>query len=94
MSFSSISIFPVTRAIAIVSFIRLTQRRNVDFPQPDGPIKAVTDFFRNVEVHIEQRMLLAVEDVDIARDDFRALLPRRRCAQPKPPGSRLPIGSS
>ena len=25
-----------------MSFIRLRQRRNVDFPQPDGPMNAVT----------------------------------------------------
>ena len=30
------------RALAIVSFIRLRARRNVDLPQPDGPMKAVT----------------------------------------------------
>ena len=30
------------RAAAIVSFIRLRQRRKVDLPQPDGPMKAVT----------------------------------------------------
>ncbi len=33
---------PVTRALAIVSFIRLSVRRNVDLPQPDGPMNAVT----------------------------------------------------
>ena len=33
---------PVTRALSIVSFIRLMQRRKVDLPQPDGPMKAVT----------------------------------------------------
>ena len=32
----------VTRADGIVSFIRLMQRRKVDLPQPDGPMKAVT----------------------------------------------------
>ena len=34
---------PVTRAMEIVSFIRLRQRRNVDLPHPDGPMKAVTE---------------------------------------------------
>ena len=33
---------PVTFALGMVSFIRLMQRRNVDLPQPDGPMKAVT----------------------------------------------------
>ena len=40
----SISIVPVTRAIGMVSFMRLRQRRNVDLPQPDGPMKAMTAF--------------------------------------------------
>jgi len=31
--------------VAIVSFIRLMQRRKVDLPQPEGPIKAVTARF-------------------------------------------------
>jgi hypothetical protein len=35
-------ILPVTLQAAIVSFIRFRQRRKVDFPQPEGPIKAVT----------------------------------------------------
>jgi len=42
---SSPSIFtePDTRAMSIVSFIRLIVRSTVDLPQPDGPMKAVTD---------------------------------------------------
>ncbi len=28
----------------MMSFIRLRQRRNVDLPQPDGPMNAVTVF--------------------------------------------------
>ena len=42
MSCSSISILPVTRQLGMVSFMRLMQRRNVDLPQPDGPMKAIT----------------------------------------------------
>ncbi len=38
----SISSEPITRAPVMVSFIRLMQRRKVDLPQPDGPIRAVT----------------------------------------------------
>src|SRR5439155_13564053 len=34
---------PVTRAVGTVSCMRLIQRRKVDFPQPDGPMIAVTD---------------------------------------------------
>ncbi len=33
---------PSTRQIGIVSFIRFRQRRKVDLPQPEGPMKAVT----------------------------------------------------
>ena len=44
MSIASSMIEPVTRAIGMVSFIRLMQRRKVDLPQPDGPISAVTWF--------------------------------------------------
>jgi len=35
-------IWPVTGALATVSFIRFSERRKVDLPQPDGPMKAVT----------------------------------------------------
>jgi len=43
MSSLSMMILPVTRAIGIVSFMRLMQRRNVDLPQPDGPMNAITE---------------------------------------------------
>ena len=42
MSVPSSSMMPVTRAIGMVSFIRLMQRRKVDLPQPEGPMSAVT----------------------------------------------------
>ena len=42
MSLPSSVMLPVTRAPGIVSFMRLRQRRNVDLPQPDGPIIART----------------------------------------------------
>src|SRR5579884_2689499 len=35
---------PPTRAPGMTSCMRLMQRRKVDFPQPDGPISAVTLF--------------------------------------------------
>jgi len=44
ISFPSISTDPSTRAELMRSFIRLRHRRNVDFPQPDGPMSAVTLF--------------------------------------------------
>src|SRR5512139_3114978 len=39
-------ISPVIFTWSIRSFKRLKQRRSVDLPQPEGPIKAVTLFFR------------------------------------------------
>ena len=39
----SSSTVPSTWAPTITSCIRFNERRNVDFPQPDGPISAVTD---------------------------------------------------
>ena len=42
MSTSSIRIRPSTRVPGMMSFIRLSVRRNVLLPQPDGPMNAVT----------------------------------------------------
>ncbi len=39
----SISTSPSTRVPGITSCMRLRVRMNVDFPQPDGPMRAVTD---------------------------------------------------
>ena len=43
-------ISPSTRAPSIRSFIRLRSLSRVDFPQPDGPIRAVTRFFSRSSV--------------------------------------------
>src|SRR4030095_5858492 len=48
MSWPSSVTDPATRAVGTVSCIRLRQRSNVDFPQPDGPMIAVTSRSRNV----------------------------------------------
>src|SRR5689334_12504744 len=42
MSCPSSSTSPVTRAPGTTSCIRLSARRKVDLPQPDGPMRAVT----------------------------------------------------
>src|SRR6185503_7523764 len=42
MSWPSSKTRPLTRAPGIVSCIRFRQRRNVDLPQPEGPMIAVT----------------------------------------------------
>ncbi len=66
-------------AIGIVSFIRLIQRRKVDLPQPDGPMKAITRTLRNVDIDISfQRVLVAVIDIDVARDHLRRCAAMRR----------------
>ena len=41
-------IFPSTLHISITSFIRFRHLRKVDLPQPDGPIRAVTLFFKKL----------------------------------------------
>src|SRR5690242_4627689 len=43
MSTPSSRISPVWRVPSIRSFIRLSERRKVDLPHPDGPISATTD---------------------------------------------------
>ena len=42
-SMPSIATVPSTRAPGITSCMRLMERRNVDLPQPDGPMSAVTE---------------------------------------------------
>ena len=44
MSLPSIWTEPSTRVPGMMSFIRLSVRRNVLLPQPDGPMNAVTRF--------------------------------------------------
>src|SRR5262245_36379610 len=50
MSLPSNCTRPSTRAPSIRSFIRFRTRRNVDLPQPDGPIRAVTEHSGMVSV--------------------------------------------
>ena len=77
MSSPSSVILPVTRAPSMVSFMRLRQRRKVDLPQPDGPISAVTWFCADVEIDVEQRLLLAVEDADLVAAHLDHFVGRR-----------------
>ena len=44
MSVPSINTWPEIFRPSIKSFIRLSTRKNVLFPQPEGPISAVTHF--------------------------------------------------
>ena len=43
--------------------MRLKQRNSVDFPQPDGPMIAVTWFAVKHQVDVFERLQLAVEKV-------------------------------
>ncbi len=45
----SMSTWPSTRVPGMMSFIRLSVRRNVLLPQPDGPMKAVTTLGADLE---------------------------------------------
>ena len=58
--------------------MRLIVRSSVDLPQPDGPMNAVTRALGDVEVHVLQRVELAVVEVELARS--RHLRRRRRHA--------------
>ena len=51
----------------MVSLMRFRVRRNVDLPQPEGPINAVIRFSRNLEVDVVQSLESAVEEVQIRR---------------------------
>ena len=44
--------FSSTRELAMPSFIRFSERKYVDLPQPEGPIKAVILFFSNCNQHL------------------------------------------
>ena len=65
MSCSSSVILPVSRVPSIRSFMRFSVRRNVDLPQPDGPISAVTWRSGNVMLMSFKRMEVAVVEVDV-----------------------------
>ena len=52
MSTPSSSTFPSTRVPGMMSFIRLSDRKNVDLPHPEGPMKAVT-WFRSTSMEMD-----------------------------------------
>ena len=41
----------------MMSFIRFSERRNVDLPQPDGPMNAVTWFGNTLRLMSVERLL-------------------------------------
>ena len=67
---------PSTLRAGMRSFIRLKQRMNVDLPQPDGPMNAVTKFFVISSVDVlerERRRCRDAEAVDV-EDDLTATI--------------------
>ena len=52
------------RVPAMVSFMRFRQRRNVDLPQPEGPMSAVMFAVGHADRNIGQRLVIAVEEVE------------------------------
>jgi hypothetical protein len=60
---------PVTRAPSTRSFIRLRQRRKVDLPQPDGPIRAVTCRRGKAMLRLCRASELAIIEVEIFHFD-------------------------
>ena len=72
---------PVIRTLSIRSFMRFRQRRKVDLPQPDGPIRAVTSS-RGKSIEMSNRACdFAVEQArrrEPTRSDRATALPRRR----------------
>ena len=63
-------ISPSRRVCRMVSCMRFRLRKKVDLPQPDGPISAVTAIRRNVQTDVVERLLRAVEKIQLA--DFEA----------------------
>src|SRR5215216_5222845 len=56
---------PLTCAPGITSCMRFSVRSRVDFPQPDGPMKAVTGTRLYGHRHAFDRMEAAIEDVEV-----------------------------
>ena len=61
----------------MVSFMRLRQRKKVDFPQPDGPINAVIALAAMLQIQVLERLKLAVIETEIPHFDLvRHIVPR------------------
>jgi hypothetical protein len=50
--------------------MRLSTRSNVDLPQPEGPITAVTLFWYSGRADRFQSPVLAIEEIEVADRDF------------------------
>ena len=65
ISSPSRSISPVSRVSLSVSCMRFSVRSRVDFPQPDGPISAVTWFVAISQIDVEKRLRFSVIKIQI-----------------------------
>ena len=63
---------PTSRAFGTSSCVRFSVRMNVDFPQPDGPISAVTVRAGIVEVHALEDLVRAEPRAHVLGDHRRA----------------------
>ena len=63
---SSTKRLPLARAPGTTSFMRLIVRRKVVLPEPEGPIKRGHLARPNVEVDAVERLLRAIEKVEVA----------------------------
>lgn len=51
--------------------MRLKQRSNVDFPQPEGPMNEVICLVADLDIHVLERMVVAIEQVEALNIDSR-----------------------
>src|SRR5215469_15791184 len=80
MSSPSRRIWPDTPAPGITSCMRLRVRRKVDFPHPDGPIRAVTRLASTASVTFWMALVEPYQALtSVASIDFDMVLPERSC---------------
>jgi hypothetical protein len=75
---------PVMRVLSMRSFMRFRQRRSVDLPQPEGPMKAVTIFSPDVHGDVVQDVVVPVAQVDVLQLDGRRPVPAAAGARALP----------
>ncbi len=65
MSWPSSLISPLTRQPTMVSFMRFRQRRNVDLPQPEGPIERDDLVAAHVQAHRMDGMFFPIINIHL-----------------------------
>ena len=93
MASPSSSTCPSTGHAGTVSFIRLSDRRNVLLPQPLGPMSASTWLVVHLDVHVLDGDLLAVADGEPARAHLERDVLRRRHGGGGDHGQRILVPS-